>query len=213
MIERLVKLLVSPSEAMEDIAAAPDYMGVFAVIATSTVLSALAIFSILQKFSFTGTHASEVSSFVVSILTLSVFLIPILFVVRWLMKSLIVKYFCDSGSGWGFGTAASATGYAYLPEILVGLVGIVVVWFALPSFTVATSSLEAAQQSISSQMAEISWLRLCFSLPASFVGLAWKSYLGGLGAHFGTKGSCSVKAGFALFFVLGLVGLLLSYLI
>jgi hypothetical protein len=144
---------------------------------------------------------------------LSVFLTPILFVVRWLIKSLLVKYFCDSGSGWSFGTAASVTDYAYLPEILVSLVGIVVVWFMLPPFTIDMTGLETAQQSFSSHMAEITWLRLWFSLPASFVGLAWKSYLGSLGAHFGTEESCSVKTGFALFFVLGLAGMLLSYLI
>ncbi len=90
--------------------------------------------------------------------------------------------------------------------------GVVVVWFLLPSVTVDMTSLEAIQQSMSSYMAELTWLRLLFTLPASFIGLAWKSYLGGLGMHFGTEESCSVRTGAALFFVLGLVGLLFSYL-
>jgi hypothetical protein len=57
VVQRLVKLFVSPSEAMEDIARAPDYMGVFIVIAAITVVSAVAIFLVLQKFILVGTYA------------------------------------------------------------------------------------------------------------------------------------------------------------
>ena len=61
--------------------------------------------------------------------------------------------------------------------------------------------------------AQINTLNLTFSLPVSLLGLIWKSYLGGLGTDFGTNGKCSVSTGFVVFFALGLIGLLVSFVI
>ena len=54
---------------------------------------------------------------------------------------------------------------------------------------------------------------LVYCLPFDLFGLLWKSYLGGLGAHFGTKEKCSLGMGIAVFFVLSLIGFLIPFVI
>jgi hypothetical protein len=211
-VQRLYKLLVSPREAMEDIALAPDFAGVGVIVALQAVFSVFSLFLVFQKIHFIGEYAGAIMGAISLVLTFGVAFNVGLFVVRWLVKALIVKYACDSGSFWSFRTAASVTGYVYIASVLISVVSIPVGWFLVPSFTVDTSSLQAAIQSIGGYQAQINWIILVYSLPVSFVGLAWKSYLGGLGAHFGTEKNCSIGAGVFWFFVIGLLGLLISFL-
>jgi hypothetical protein len=132
--------------------------------------------------------------------------------VRWLIKSFIVKYLCDSGSGWGFKTAASVTGYAYFATLILSIPGIVIMWLFVPSITIDVTNTAIVQQQLASYVGQLSWLQWVYGLPTTLLGLVWKSYLGGLGAHFGADG-CSVQKGVAVFFILGLVSALLSFAI
>jgi hypothetical protein len=149
---------------------------------------------------------------VTSILSLAVVIAVVLLVVKWLVKAFLVKVACDSGSGWSFKSAASVTGYAYFPPVILSLISLVVTWFLVPSFTIDTTNLEQAMLDLAAIRAQADWLVLFYGLPMSFVGLIWKSYVGGLGAHFGTNEECSVGMGVAVFFILGLVSLLISFI-
>lgn len=211
-VQRLYKLLVSPREAMEDIALAPDYGGIGAIVVFWAVLSVFSAVLVFQRIQFVGVYAETIMGDVSLILTFGVVFSVGLFVVEWLVKSLIVRYVCDSGSFWDFGTAVSVTGYAYIVSTLVTIVSVCIGWFFAPSFTVDTSSLQGALMSMEQNRAQISWFVLVYSLPVSFFGLAWKSYLGGLGAHFGTRKKCPIGVGVFWFFVIGLLGLLISFL-
>jgi len=212
LIKRFYKLLTAPSGAMEDIALAPDYGGVAIIIVIEVILSILSVVLVFQKIHFTGTHADAIMGYVTLAFTLVCFLSLGVIVVRWLIKSLIVKYACDSGSAWNFKVAASITGYAYIADIIVSVIGGCISWYLMPSITINTTDLQAAIQTMNNYRAQLSWLMLVYSLPVSLIGLIWKSYFGGLGAHFGTGEDCSVGKGVAVFFILGLIGLLISFI-
>lgn len=207
---RVYRLVVSPSEAMQDIALAPDYAGVFAVLFAEFILLGVSFAVVFSKFQLVGPYASEVGSFIATVLVIAGFLAFGLVIVRWLIKSAIVFAAANSGSNWSFKVAAVVTGYAYFADVVVMFVGVFVAWLAIPSLVFDTSSLAAAQQSVASWEADITWLRFVYTLPLTFLGVLWKSYLGGLGSHHGTGKLCSVGKGFAVFFLLGLIGILLS---
>ena len=82
---------------------------------------------------------------------------------------------------------------------------------SIPAFTVDIANIDAVQGALSDYQAQLNWMKFLISLPLSLVGLAWQSHVGSLGAHFGTKRKCSKSMVFAVFFILGLVGLGLSY--
>jgi len=212
MLERFYKLVTSPREAMRDIALAPDYGGVFVIIVLQIVLSAVSLTFILGKIELTGNSdvAASVRGIVTGAITVAIVIGGVLFFVFWLVKSLIVKYACDSGSGWNFGVAASVTGYAYLADLVFGIIMTAIFLWFMPSVVIDVSNLDAARQAVADFQAQVNWIRLLFSLPFSFVGLLWKSYLGALGTRSGTQERCSVGTGFAVFFVLGLIGWLIS---
>ena len=212
LAQRFYKLLTSPSEAMRDIAFAPDYYGVLVVIAFEVVYLSAAVVMVFQKIRFSGPYATTLSGMLSGLLVAAIFVAAIILLVKWLGKSLIVKYFCDSGSGWDFKTAASITGYAYIADIVMGLIGMCVGWFLLPTLHFETADLEAMRQTLNDYEAKLSWLRLLYALPFSLFGLLWKSYLGGLGTRFGTKENCSLSMGIAVFFVLSLIGLMISFI-
>lgn len=212
LTQRFYKLLTAPSEAMEDIALSPDYDGILVLLALNSVLVSIALAIALQKIQFSGPHAEAVSNIVSGILAVTVFIAVVMLAAKLAIKSLIVKYACDSGSGWNFKTAVSITGYAYIADVIVGIVGLCLTWFALPTLHLDTTDSAAMQQAVNDYQAHLGWLRFLYTLPLSLFGLFWKSYLGGLGAHFGTKEKCSLITGIALFFVLGLIGLLISFL-
>lgn len=211
-IQRLLRLLTSPSETMKDIGEAPDYQG-FYIIAVAAFIEIIASVSMaLQKIQFVGTYAGQVNAFLVDILSISVFLGLIIYVAEWAVKSLIVKYACDQGSAWDFKTAASVTGYAYVADVVVSVLSIAVSWAFVPTFVVDTTNLTTATASISSYQGQLNLLRLEVSLPFSLLALLWKSYLGGLGTHFGTQERCSIGLGLVVFFVLGLVGIAIGFI-
>lgn len=199
---------------MKDIALAPEYSDVIAIIIFNVILSGIAILLVLQKIHYTGggQYMAYFWSIFMGVLAFAVLLAGVVFVVFWLVKSFLVKYFCDSGSEWGFRTVAAVTGYAYLPDIVIALIGAFAAWFLFPQMTFNLSDMEAAMRALADYQAQMSWIKLFLTLPLSVIGLFWKSYLGGLGARYGTKGKCTFGMGFAVFLVLGLVGLLISNL-
>jgi len=215
LINRFYKLLTAPSEAMRDIALAPDYGGVIVVIVLQIVLTSVAVVIVMQKIRFSGPYAAEIGGLVSGVLAFAMFVAVIPLLIKWLVKSLIVKYACDSESGWDFKTAASITGYAYVVTLVISIPGIFIAWFLLPTFHLNTTGLDstAMTQAFNDYEAQLSWLKFGYTLPFSLLGLIWKSYLGGLGARFGTKEKCSLSRGLVVFFVLGLIGLLFSFVI
>jgi len=207
---RLFRFVVSPSEAMQDVALAPDYGGVFAVLIAEMVLAGMIAALAFQKIQFVGSYASQVNAFVSAVVGVAVVVAFGLVIVQWLVKAVLVRYLCDSMSSWTFKTAAAVTGYAYFADVVVAFVGLFVLWLFVPSVVVDVSNLNAATQAIADYQAKVSWLRLYYTLPIALLGLSWKSYLGALGSHHGTKKLCSVGKGFVVFFVLGLIGVLIS---
>jgi len=210
--QRYFKLLTAPSEAMKDIGLAPDYSGYFGILAFEFVLTIIALVLVMQKIQFVGTYGQQLTSGVTGVLALAVIIATFLLIIRWLIKSLIVRFAGDSGSDWSFSAAASVTGYAYIADVVFMIIGIVVSWFLIPTFRVDTTDLNMAIQQMSDYRAQINMLKLTFTLPFTLVGIAWKSYLGGLGTHFGTDEKCSKRNGFIIFFILSLIGLFISFI-
>jgi len=197
---------------MQDIALAPEYGGVVLIIGLQVAMSAVLAWMVLQKFTFVNVPEgmSWLWSLVTGILAIAFLVAGVGVFVKWLVKSLLVKWLCNSQSGWNFRTAAAVTGYAYLADFVFTVVTVPLIWFWLPQFAIDVSNPDAARQAIASYNAQLGWQRFLVSLPLGFVGLAWKSFLGAVGTRFGTKEKCSFGTGFIVFFVLGLVGLLLG---
>jgi hypothetical protein len=209
---RVFKVLFSPSEGMKDVALAPNYGEVFVVLAFEIFLASIIIALVFLKVRFVGSIPSGFWGIMAGVIAFALVFAFGLLVIRWLIKSLIVKAACDTGSGWDFRTAAAITGYAYLAEIVMNLPGLLISWFFIPSMEINIMNAEAARQAIVDFQAQVGLIRFWYSLPISFLGLAWKSYLGGLGTYFGTRGKCSLGLGFAVFFCLGLISLLISFI-
>jgi len=210
IFRRIVGALVSPSETMEDIADAPDYLGVIAIIVLLIAVGGVSFWVIFQKFVFVGERATLVSSFVGLVLSIAFVFAGFLFVGAWLVESLIVKYACDSGSGWSFKTAASLTGYPWVISVVSGLVSLPVMYFLLPTFTFDISGLPYTLPDFQGYLGELRWFRWAFSMPVSLLFLAWMSYVGAKGVNYGTDGQCSVGKAFAVFFILGFLVVLPS---
>jgi len=210
-LHRYYKLLTAPSEAMKDIALAPDYTGYFGILALQFVLLTIGLVVAMQKMQFVGTYAGQITSMLSGILAVAVIIATGVLAIKWLAKSFIVRYAGDKGSDWSFRSAASVTGYAYTVDVIFSIIGVVVSWFLVPTFRVNTTDLTIAIQQMNDYRAQINLLKLAFTLPFSLLGVAWKSYLGGLGTHFGTDEKCSKLTGFIIFFVLSLIGILISF--
>lgn len=211
-LQRLFKVLFSPKEGMEDVALAPSYGEIFGILVIQMIVMLMVIALAFSKIQFMGL------SFLPAFWSILMFAIVIavvfaygLLIAIWLIESVIVKFACSRGSSWDLKPAASITGYTFLVDIVLSIVGAAVLWPFIPWITIDITNLELAQQTIAALRSQLNWLRLC-QLPFSFLGIAWKSYLGGLGANFGTGGRCSRKLGFAVFFCLGLVSLPISYI-
>lgn len=213
MIERFLKLLISPSEAMKDIALAPSYEGIAVICIAEAFTLIVTLELVFQKIKISGPYSNMAIGMIQSIMVLAILFGVVIFIIKWAVKSLIVKHACDSGSAWEFKSAASITSYAYIADVALGIVGLVVSWFLIPTFHIDTANLDAATQYLTDYQAQITWLKLAYTLPLSLLGLLWKSYLGGLGARFGTKERCSLRTGITVFFGLGLIGLLITLLL
>ena len=210
--QRLYRVLFNPSEVMKDIALDPDYGGVVVIMVLQFAYSAIMISGVLSKFYFTGPHAAQISSFVSLGIGLAMVLLVILLPVRWLIKSVIVWKACDAGSKWSFKRAACVTGYAYIADFILGLVSGVITLCLMPTIHVDTTNFDQAMNMIQNVYEpQLSSIRQ-FTLPITFVALLWKSFLGGIGTHFGTGEKCSKSMGIVVFFLLGLVSFAFSLL-
>jgi len=213
LVQRFYKLVIAPSEAMKDIALTPDYTGYFVIVALEFVFLVLSLAMVMQKIQFVGTYGDQITSILSGMLAVAAIIALIVIIIKWLVKSLIVRYAGDSGSNWRFSTAASVSGYAYIADVVFAIIGIAISWLILPTFQVDTTDLNAAIQQMNDYRAQVNMLKLTFTLPFNLIGIIWKSYLGSLGTHFGTNEKCSILMGFAIFFVLSLIGLLISFTI
>jgi hypothetical protein len=207
--KRFWKVLVSPREGMKDVGLAPDCLGPALILVVEAVVSGVASWFIMHRINIVGGGAdvSYVWSTYDITLSVSIYIASAMVFVFWLVKSYLVDVACDSGSGWGFATAASVTGYAYLADLVTSVLSILIVWLIAPVFTFDISSAAAAEQSLRTYYTQIKWTQFLYTLPLLIVGLVWKSYLGALGSHFGTKGKCKISGAFIIFFLLGLVSI------
>ena len=195
---------------MTDIGRAPDYEGVIALFATWIVFGIAAVVVMVNKMHFVGPYGNAVTSGILTGVTIGLVLLPILTIVRWLVKSLLIQYACDRGN-WDFKTAASVTGYAYLPNVMFSFVWIFIISALVPSITVDTTNLEAALAQLQQYDVQTSWITVGISLMISLLALLWKSYLGGLGAHAGTHETVSEGHGIMWFLIIGFIGILLDF--
>lgn len=209
--KRLQKVFTSPRKAMTNIASAPDYVGVVFIIVLSAVMGTFSAAIMFQKLQFTGPYEQEIAFAANSILMLLLLVVPIIMIIRWLVKSLLAYLLCDSGSSWDFEDAASVTGYSYAPSLLMSLIGIFIIWTFVPTVTIDTTNPELAMIILENQIATLSWIQIVFTLPVTLIELFWKSYLGGIGVHESTLGECSENKAFIIFIFLGLLGILLDY--
>jgi len=121
----------------------------------------------MQKFNLIGSsqYISTVWGFGGAIIAVAVVISGVIMIARWLIKP-IIKHACDSGSGWAFKTAVAVTGYAYLPDLVFAIIGLVVVFYAVPQLTLDTSNLEAARHSLANFSAQLRWLKWLYTLPS-----------------------------------------------
>jgi hypothetical protein len=213
--QRLYKLIVSPNKAMQDIGLAPEYTGPILLIIFRTILLTVTIAFAYSKIQWAGdpNMISQVTGLLSGVITLTTVIAVGLLVAYWLGKALIVKYTCDSGSAWTFTTAASVTGYAYLPDLILGIISLAVVYPMIPAITLNVSDINAARAALADYRTQLLWIQLIFSVPISIIALIWKSYLGGLGTKFGTQKKASLAMGFTVFLILGLLAWGISYLL
>lgn len=215
VLQRLYKLVVSPSETMKDIGLAPDYNGPILLVILKTILGSALLALIFQKIQLIGDPytISRVWGLVSAVIAIAVVLSIFIYIASWLIKSLLVRYLCDAGSNWSFATAASVTGYAYLADIIFGIIGLIVIYPLLPSITLNVSDLNAASQALADFRTKALGIEIAFTIPISLIGIIWKSYLGALGTKFGTHEHCRLTWAFITFFALALLGWLISFLL
>jgi hypothetical protein len=209
---RLLRVLVKPAETMKDIALAPDYAGVIVILFCQVVIGIIATAYVLSKIQVTGPYAGAVLGFVTPVIAFAFALSFILTPLKWLLKSAIVWKAADSGSMWGFKSAASVTGYAYIADLVISLIATPLLFLAFPTLVIDTSSLEAARELTASYTAQMAALKISYTLPSLFLALIWKSYLGAVGTKHGTKEMCKLSGAFLLFFLLGLIVVVISAL-
>lgn len=211
MIRRLYGALLKPDETMKDIALSPDYWGVIVILILQLSLMVADFSLVFSKFHFEGQYSSQIGSMVSAFIGIAVTIAIVLFPLRWLVKSVIVWKACDSGSMWSFKIAASVTGYAYVVDLVIGIVSSLFLSFFIPELTINTTDLDVARKMMDEYMLKITSLKL-YLLPISLGTILWKSYLGGIGTHHGTKQICTKALGTLVFLLLSLVGLLINYL-
>lgn len=204
-INRLYRMLISPREAMRDIAARPELTGPIIVMFLYVIASFVFFLLLLEKFVITGPYAETVMRGVRRATAMSFLAIAYALPFRWAVKSLLVWKLCDQGSNWRPVKALAVTGYSYVAELVVGIASYVLVLALMPTIYIDTSNLAEARRLFEeTYMPLVRTIKLC-TLPLTFGGVIWKSYLGALGAYFGTEERCSLWMAFAVFFLLGLI--------
>lgn len=194
---------------MNDIGLAPDYSGVIVVFAVWTILSVIGAMIGLSKMQFVGTYGSQVTFGVMSAVTLAMVFVPVVLIIRWLVKSYLIRYLCGSSS-WDFRAAASVTGYAYIPNIVVSFIGLFVTWMFFPSIVIDTTDLEQALLELQSFEAQTLWISIDLNTVLALIALIWKSYLGSFGADSGTHRKCERGSALGHFLMIGSVGVLIN---
>ena len=209
-IERLTKLVTSPDEAMEDIGLAPDYRGVIVLFVIWAIIGFIGVALALPKLQFVGTYGDAMNSVVMSNAIMATMLTPIILIVRWLVKSFLIRYLTNSKS-WNFETAASVTGYAYLPSVMLNVVGIILSWFLIPPVIIDITDLAQATVQLQAYSASILWVSIGINSLLAIVALIWKSSLGSRGTYYGTRKKVEHSSGFATFMIVGFIGFLIDF--
>lgn len=207
--QRLTKLLTSPKDAMDDIGLAPDYSGVIVLFVIWTIFSIIGVMIMLPKLQFIGPYGPEITRMVMASTVGTLILVPFILVIRWLVKSYLIRHACDSKS-WDFQTAASVTGYAYLPNIIFSFVWIIVIWLLMPSVVIDTTDLAQALIQMEIFDGQTMWLTVGVSMVLSIITLLWKSYLGSFGTYTGTHNNCERNFAFVAFAIIGLIGIVID---
>ncbi|MGY5881051.1 MAG: hypothetical protein RTV31_12425, partial [Candidatus Thorarchaeota archaeon] len=122
----------------------------------------------------------------------------------------LIRHGCD-GNSWDFTTAASVTGYAYLPNVIFAVVGVIISWMIVPSIVIDTTSLAQALLEIEQFNAQILWITVGISTVLSLITVFWKSQLGSYGAHAGTRRNVSQGSAFGTFLMIGLIGIVIDF--
>ncbi|TFG95394.1 hypothetical protein E4H12_13360 [Candidatus Thorarchaeota archaeon] len=211
LLGRITKLLTSPEEAMEDISLAPDYGGVIVLFIAWTIISIISFNIALQKIQFVGPYGDDVNRMVAAGAAGVVMLIPVVLIIRWLIKSYLIRHACDSKS-WNFETAASVTGYAYLPNIIFSIIGLFTVWLLIPSVVIDTVDIDLALAQMDIFTAQTMWITVGLSTLFSLLALFWKSHIGSYGAYFGTHKNCEKGSAFGSFLMIGFLGFIIDFI-
>jgi hypothetical protein len=206
-----MKVLFSPREVMEDIGQSPDYEGVVVVFALWTIVTAIGVSLSIPKIQFVGPDSDLLNSMLAGTLYASIIVVPIVLIIRWLVKSYLIRHATDSNA-WDFSAAASVTGYAYMPNVLFGFVGMILSWLLVPSITISTVDPAAALFQMEQFAAQTFWLTTGLSAVLTLIALFWKSKLGSYGTFAGTHRTYSEGSAFGVFMAVGFVGWLIDFI-
>ncbi len=99
-----------------------------------------------------------------------------------------------------------------IPAFLMTILNLIIISVVLPTVVIDTSSRVTTQQATAAFTAQAEALKMSMTVPLTLVGNAWGAYLGGQGVKAGTRGKTSFAAGFAVFFLIGLIDLLLIFI-
>jgi len=203
-------VIFSPKEAMEDIGLAPDYEGVIVVFVIWTIISAIGVALTIPKIQFVGPDSDLLNSVLATTLYGAIIFVPIVLVVRWLIKSYLIRHLTDSNA-WDFNAAASVTGYAYIPNVIFAFIGMILSWILVPSITISTVDVETALAQMAQFAVDTFWVTTGLSAILTLVALFWKSKLGSLGTHAGTHETYSESSAFTVFMIVGFIGWLIDF--
>ena len=194
---------------MDDIGSAPDYTGVIVLFVIWTIFTIIGVMIMLPKLQFVGPYGATITSAVMATTVGTLILVPFVLIIRWLVKSYLIRHACN-GKSWDFPTAASVTGYAYLPNVIISFVWLFVIWFLIPSVIVDTTDLAQALIQLEIFDAQTMWITVGLSTIFAAFALLWKSYLGSLGTYTGTRMNCERNSAFGAFVAIGFIGLLID---
>ena len=196
---------------MEDIGQAPDYGGVIVLFAIWTIISFIGLGISLTKLQFTGPYGDFVNSGVYSGVVMAGLLVPVGLIIRWLVKSYLIRHMTDSNA-WDFEAAASVTGYAYLPNVIFTLIGAIIAWLLVPAIVIDTTDLLVATAQLELYNAEIFWITFLPSILFSLIALLWKSRIGSYGTYYGTHRRIEIGSAFGTFMIIGFIGFVIDFI-
>ncbi len=196
---------------MANIAGAPNYAEPVFIVFLEIILGSIAVGVSMGKIQLTGPLANMVWSLLSSTIAGSIIFAGVLMFLFWAVRAGIVYFLCQRDSNWQFKSAAAVTGYAMIPALLMTILSLIIMSTVVPTVVINTSNLAAAQQAMADFTAQTQGLKLSMTVPLTLVGNAWGAYLGGHGVKAGTGGKNSFAVGFAVFFLIGFIDLLLIF--